>query len=135
MTKTFDFELVSPERKLISEPAWQVSIPGEEGVFGVRAQHTSLVASVKPGVVEIWKQEGDKPQRIFVAGGFADVSATNCSVLAEEAIAVEDLDKSKLEQDLSNLNDDLKMADDKVAQNRIKTQIAITKAKINALDT
>ncbi len=81
----FDFELVSPEKKLLSEKAWQVTIPGEEGTFGVRAGHSSLVSYIRPGVVEVIFNQGDEPKKIKVQGGFADVTATNCTILAEEA--------------------------------------------------
>jgi len=84
----FDFELVSPERKLMSEKAWQVTIPGEMGNFGVRAGHSSLVSAIRPGVVEIVENEGDAPTKIFIAGGFADVTAMNCTILAEQAINI-----------------------------------------------
>ncbi len=108
---TFNFELVSPEKILVSEPAWQVIIPGEEGYFGVRVGHMSLIAAIKPGVVEITAKEGDAPKKIFIAGGFADVTAKNCTILAEQALNIADLDTVAIEQDIANLNEDLKAAD------------------------
>jgi F-type H+-transporting ATPase subunit epsilon len=102
-TTTFNFELVSPDKILVSEPAWQVVIPGEEGYFGVRAGHMSLIAAVRPGVVEITKKEGDAPEKIFIAGGFADVTAANCTILAEQAVNVNDLDAATIESDLAKL--------------------------------
>jgi len=84
-TNTFHFELVSPEKKLLSESVWQVVIPGEEGYFGVRAGHMSLLASLKPGVVDVYANENDAPRRIVISGGFADVTANNCILLVEQA--------------------------------------------------
>lgn len=104
---TFNFELVSPDRILVSEPAWQVVIPGEEGYFGVRAGHMSLIAAVRPGVVEVYKTEGAAPEKIFIAGGFADVTAANCTVLAEQAVNVNDLNAADIEAELKNLRDQL----------------------------
>ena len=78
MTNTFNFELVSPEQKLISEQAYQVTIPGEEGDVGVRAGHMALVMTVRPGVVEVIRTEDGTKEKIFIAGGFADISQTNC---------------------------------------------------------
>lgn len=100
---TFNFELVSPDKILVSEPAWQVVIPGEEGYFGVRAGHMSLIAAIRPGVVEITKSEGATPERIFIAGGFADVTAANCTILAEQAVNVNELDAAQIDAELSNL--------------------------------
>src|SRR5690242_3392329 len=96
--QTFNFELVSPEKILVSEPAWQVVVPGEEGYFGVRAGHMSLIAAIRPGVVEVWANEASAPQKIFIAGGFADVTANNCSILAEQAVNVNEIDAASVQK-------------------------------------
>jgi F-type H+-transporting ATPase subunit epsilon len=129
----FDFELVSPERKLMSEKAWQVTIPGYEGDFGVRAGHASVVSNIRPGVVEIVSNEGDTPTKIFIAGGFADVTATNCTVLAEEATMLSDLDQSEIEKDVSDLESKLSAANDAVETIRYTKQLTLAKAKLTAV--
>lgn len=126
--KTFNFELVSPEAKLISEPAWQVVIPGEEGHMGVRAGHHALVATIRPGVVEVWKTQGDKPQKIFIAGGFADVTADNLTVLAEEAEDITDKSAADFEKEIFDLNDDLNVAKD-LEKSKIERQISYAEIK------
>lgn len=130
--QTFNFELVSPERILVSEPAWQVVIPGEEGYFGVRAGHMSLIAAIRPGVVEVYKAEGAAPERIFIAGGFADVTGANCSVLAEQAVNVNDIDAAAVQQDINNLNDDLKIATDVADKAVIHKKLQIATLKLQA---
>lgn len=128
------FELVSPEKKLISEPVYLAEMPGDEGVFGVMAGHCGLVSSLSAGVVKLRKSEGSNDvRRIFIAGGFADVTPEHCCVLAEEAIAVEDLDKDSLEQLLRDLNDDLTLLVEPADIRRTKEKIAVTKAKIVAV--
>lgn len=129
---TFTFELVSPERKLISGPAKMVVIPGEEGDFGVLPGHSALVATIRPGVVEI-TMDGEATQRIFIAGGFADVSPSNCTVLAEEAVNVSDLNKSDLEQTIRNLTEDLTLTKDELERARISRKLALTRAKLQGL--
>ena len=131
--QTFNFELVSPERILVSEPAWQVVIPGEEGYFGVRAGHMSLIAAIKPGVVEVYKTEGAAPEKIFIAGGFADVTASNCTVLAEQATNVADLNAETIQQDINNLNDDLKMANDNTEKSVVQKKLEIANLKLQAV--
>ena len=132
-TKTFQIELVSPEQLLASEEATMVVIPGEAGDFGVLADHAPLLSSIRPGVVTITSPDGSV-KRLFVAGGFADVSGKTCSVLAEEAVNVNDLDKTKLDEALKNLQDDLGFsADDVVKKARVLNDIEITKAKIAAI--
>lgn len=129
----FDFELVSPERKLMSEKAWQVTIPGQEGDFGVRANHSSIVSFIRPGVVEVVSNEGAAPAKIFIAGGFADVTATNCTILAEEAIMLGDLDQADIEGQVAGFEKKLLDAKDEVERIRYTKQLGLAKAKLTAL--
>ncbi len=131
--QTFNFELVSPERKLITAPATMAVIPGEEGDFGVLANHSALVAGIRPGVVQVWLEGANEPQRIFIAGGFADVNAVNCTVLAEEAVNVNDLNQADLEQTIRNLTEDLGLAGEKSEKARISRRLTVAKAKLGAV--
>lgn len=131
--KTFQFELVSPEQVLASEPAYMVTIPGEAGDFGVLADHAPLLSSIRPGVVTIVSPDMTQRQ-LFVAGGFADVNNNVCSVLAEEAVPLAELDAAKVEGEIANLKDDLAFAkDDQVKIQRIYRQIAAAEAKLLAI--
>lgn len=133
MSNVIQFELVSPEEKLVSESVYLAEIPGDDGFFGVMKGHSSLLSSLKPGVVRLQREQGGDKQEIFIAGGFADVNAESCTVLAEDAIPVKDLNKESLEQHLTDLGEDLGMAEEKLDKERIKEKIAITKAKISAV--
>jgi len=130
---TFTFELVSPERKLISGPAKLVVIPGEEGGFGVLPGHSALVASIRAGVVEITMADSEVVQRVFIAGGFADVSPTNCTVLAEEAVNVNDLNQADLEQTIRNLTEDMTLSKDDLERSRVTRKLVLNKAKLQGL--
>ena len=131
--QTFNFELVSPEAKLMSGPAKMVVIPGEEGDFGVLPNHSATISSIRPGVIEIFANDNEDPQRIFVAGGFADVSETNCTVLAEEAVNVKDLNKDDLEQTIRNLSEDVGLAEGEVDKARVRHKLFLAKAKLAAI--
>ena len=96
-----EFELVSPERLLKSEPVDMVVVPGAEGDFGVLPGHSLLIATVRPGVIDIHR-DGAVAEKIFVAGGFAEVSPERCTVLAEEAVPVGDIDRAEAEQRLED---------------------------------
>jgi len=133
MSNVIQFELVSPEEKLISESVYMVEIPGDEGRFGVMNGHCSLLSSLKPGVVRLFKEQGGEAKEIFIAGGFADVADGNCTVLAEEAIPVSDLNKESLEQLLTDLSEDIGMASEKIDKKHIQEKIVLTKAKIAAV--
>lgn len=132
MENKIRFELVSPEEKLISAPMHMAVIPGDEGEMGVLAGHASLVASLRPGVVELYEQAGGEARKIFIAGGFADIGAENCTVLAEEAMPVADLNQEALAQQISNLTEDLNMAKEALDKVRIEKRLALAKAKLSA---
>ena len=85
----FAFSLVSPERELFSGDVDAVVIPGTEGIFEVRAGHAPLMATLSPGMLEV--HQGGKTIRTYVRGGFADVSPSGLTVLAEKAVAEGDL--------------------------------------------
>jgi F-type H+-transporting ATPase subunit epsilon len=125
------FELVSPERLLVSEPVDMVVVPGAEGDFGVLPRHAPLISTLRPGVIRVFAGREVK-ERIFVAGGFAEVTAERCTVLAEEAVPVGDIDAGKLEQELKDLGEDLadaKSDEEKVAiAKRIKVREAMRAA-------
>ncbi len=94
MAGKLHFNLVSPERQLVSEDVDQVDVPGSEGVFGVLPNHAPFMSTMAPGVVRVLN--GGEEKRIFVRGGFADVTPAGLTVLAEEAVFVADLDREEL---------------------------------------
>lgn len=96
MAETLIFELVTPARLVLSQPVEMVVVPGAEGDFGAMPRHAPLISSVRPGVIDVY-QGGKITARIFVAGGFAEVTGERCTVLAEEAIAVDDLDAATVD--------------------------------------
>ena len=131
-TQTIQFELVSPEAKLVSEPVRMAVIPGGEGEFGVLAGHSSLVAVLKPGVIEL-SSEGDHEKQFFIAGGFADVTPEQCTVLAEEAVPVSALDRDALEQQAANLQEDIGIAVADADKARIQKSLDLVNAKLEAV--
>ena len=90
MAETTEFELVSPERLMFSAPAEMVVVPGSEGDFGAMPRHAPMLTVLRPGVIDVY-QDGKISDRIFVAGGFAEVTETRLTVLAEEAVKVSEI--------------------------------------------
>ncbi|CAA7618653.1 ATP synthase epsilon chain [Magnetospirillum sp. LM-5] len=90
MADKIKFELVSPAKLLISSPVDMVIVPGTEGDFGALAQHAPMITTVRPGVIDV-HDGGKVSNRIFVAGGFAEVNEERITVLAEEALPVADI--------------------------------------------
>ena len=100
------FELVSPEKLLLSVSADMIVVPGSEGDFGVMAGHQPPISTLRPGAIEV--HENDKViERIFVAGGFAEVANDRLTVLAEQAMPYAELDRAKLEAQIKDAREDL----------------------------
>lgn len=110
MADPFQFELVSPERLLMSEPVDQVVVPGAEGYFTVLNGHAPFMSVLKPGVVDVTK--GMNTQRIFVRGGFVDVSPSSLTILAEQAIPLDEVDEAMLAQEVKDAEEDVADAKD-----------------------
>jgi F-type H+-transporting ATPase subunit epsilon len=111
---TFHLDLVSPARLVFAGEVTQVDVPGVEGDFGVLAGHAPLVATLKPGVLTVFG--GGEPVRYVVLGGFAEVSTTGLTVLADTAWPVAEADRTlvttrikELEENLAKLNQGAKL--------------------------
>jgi F-type H+-transporting ATPase subunit epsilon len=125
------FQLVAPERLLASAEVDMVVVPGAEGDFGVLPHHSLFMSVLRPGVIETY--EGTQvSERIFVGGGFAEVNERGCTVLAEEALPVAEIDLEQARSRLSDARDDLRDASDDVARARLEREIAIAEAQIAA---
>jgi len=127
MTDHVDFELVSPERLLFSRGVDMVVVPGAEGDFGVLPRHSPLISAIRPGVIKVYEQ-GQVTETIFVADGFAEVTPARCTVLAEQAIAVVDIDRGEAEQQLRDAREDLADAKDEHQRDQAERQIAVAEA-------
>ena len=105
------FELVSPERQLMSGDVAEVVVPGTEGNFTVMPKHAPVLSTLKPGVVDIKGTDG-RETRIFVRGGFAEVNPRGLTVLAEQAIPLAELSPELLAQEIRNAEEDVADAGD-----------------------
>ncbi|SIT57494.1 ATP synthase epsilon chain [Mesorhizobium prunaredense] len=119
MPEAFQFELVSPERLLVSEQVEAVVIPGAEGEMTVMAHHAPVMTTIKPGVVTVKTAEG-RAERYVVFGGFADIVPAGCTLLAESAVAVGDIDRADLARRIQEAREDV--ADAKDDETRSKAE-------------
>lgn len=133
MADQVQFELVSPERLLLSELVDMVVVPGSEGDFGVLPGHAPLVSTVRPGVIETYAGKSVK-DRIFVAGGFAEVTRERCTVLAEEATPVADLDRATIEAAARTAREDLGLAKNTAERAAAERAVGIAEAKLAVLE-
>ncbi|MDE1938993.1 MAG: F0F1 ATP synthase subunit epsilon [Alphaproteobacteria bacterium] len=109
MTDKIAFDLVSPERLLLSEEAEMVTVPGTEGDMGVMAGHMPLISTLRQGVIDV-KGGTNGDERFYVIGGFVEISPNKLTVLAEEAVPVAELDAAALDQRIKSAEEDLSLA-------------------------
>jgi F-type H+-transporting ATPase subunit epsilon len=123
MVDKISFDVVSPERLLISDEADMVTVPGSEGDFGVLAGHMPLISTLRPGVIDIKGGVVSGDTRFFVLGGFAEVNPTKLTILAEDATPMASIDAVALEQRIRNTEEDLGLAKTEADRARVADQI------------
>jgi F-type H+-transporting ATPase subunit epsilon len=116
------FELVSPERLLISAEVQQVTVPGTDGLFTVLPDHAPVLSTLRPGVIDVVTAEGTA-ERIFVRGGFAEVNNLGLTVLAEVAIPLSELDSETLEAQVRDAEEDVADAKDDETRRRAQESL------------
>ncbi len=126
------FELVTPERLLLSEEADMVVVPGGAGDFGVLPRHAPLISTVRPGTIRLHEGAG-APRAVFVAGGFVEVTPERCTVLAEEAMPLAELDRAAVERELREAREDAADTQDERRRAAAERRAAIAEAKLAEL--
>ena len=126
------FELVSPSRLLFSGDVASVTIPGTEGEMGIYPGHAPVLATLKPGVVTVYKDDG-ATDRIFVKGGMAEVNPAGLTLLAEVAIPVSELNAGTLASQIKDLEDDVGDAKSDEARRKASENLEHLKALQSAI--
>ncbi len=116
MADKLQFELVSPEKLLLSEPVGMVIVPGTEGNFGVLPGHALFISTVRPGVIDVYEDK-TVSERIFVSGGFAEVTPERCTVLADNVQDCSDVTQADAQAKLAAAK---KQMDDAITEDQKK---------------
>ena len=127
----FHFDLVGPERLLFSGEVDQVDVPGSEGDFGVLAGHAPLIAMLRPGILTIYA-DGTQT-RAMITGGFAEANPNGLTVLADFAMPAEEVDRSVLEGQIKDLEEDVADASEGPVRDRAAHRLDQLKAVQAAL--
>ncbi|MBS0235154.1 MAG: F0F1 ATP synthase subunit epsilon [Proteobacteria bacterium] len=122
MAGTFRFELVSPERVLMSVDAEQVVVPGNDGDFTVLAGHAPVISTLLPGILDV--TAGSMRKRLFVKSGFAEVDPSRLTVLAEKAFDVDELSAATIAEELKSAEAELAVAKDDSSKRMADTLIS-----------
>src|SRR5947208_341941 len=115
MADRVQFELVTPERLIVSTEVEMVVVPGTEGNFGVLPGHSPLISTLRPGTVDIYENRVIT-ERIFVASGIAEVTPDRVTVLADEAMAPDALDRAALDRELTEIEGNLPSLRDQIGR-------------------
>ena len=92
---TLDLEVITPSGSIFNGPVTSVTVPGEEGEFGVLAQHVALTTLLKAGVIDIIKEDGKK-ESIVVNWGVVQVTNNTVTVLVDGAVAIRGDNESEI---------------------------------------
>jgi F-type H+-transporting ATPase subunit epsilon len=146
MPDRVQFELVTPERLMLSTEVEMVVVPGTEGNFGVLPGHSPLISTIRPGMIDIYQTRAAISERIFVVGGIAEVTPERCTVLAEEAVPPGELDRGAIEAELQVIEGNLPSLREQVGRaadadrdrlaaelRSLERQQAVAHAKLQAL--
>ena len=146
MPDLVQFELVSPERLILSTEVEMVVVPGTEGNFGVLAGHAPLISTIRPGMIEIYETRPTVSERIFVVSGIAEVTPERCTVLADEAMSPDSLDRATIEAELQTVEGNLPSLRDDLGRaagpererlaaelRQLERQVSVARAKLQAL--
>ncbi len=119
MADNFNFELVSPERLLLSEKVSEVVIPATDGEMTVMANHAPVMTTIKPGVVSV-KSVSGQVTKYVVFGGFADIIPSGCTLLAESAVPLTELNRESLTRRIEAARADIDKTDNHENKTRLE---------------
>lgn len=124
----FQFDLVSPERRLASVQATEVQIPGAEGDMTAMEGHAPTITTLRPGILKAVSADGTKA--FIVTGGFAEITATGVSVLAERAVPVEEATPALMDSLVAEVRETAGSADDADATDKIVADMMAVRAAV-----
>lgn len=114
---TFQLEFVSPEKLLLSRPVEMAVLPAAEGEMGILPGHAPMIVALRGGVISV-QENGQTTERLYVAGGFAEVTPTRVTILADEATPVDQIARGDAEQRIAEAEKALAEAQDATPEKR-----------------
>ena len=127
MEATISFDLVSPEQLVFNDKAGMVIVPGKEGDIGVLPGHSKFLSSLRSGRVMVYGEDKQLLKSFFLSGGFVEINPEKCIVLAEEVFEMSNLNKTVIEKQMQELENETSVES--------KKQYLIAKSKIEALES
>ena len=127
MEATISFDLVSPEQLVFNDKVGMIIVPGKEGDIGVLPGHSKFLSSLRSGRVMVYGEDKQLLKSFFLSGGFVEINSEKCIVLAEEVLEMSNLDKTTIEKQIQELENE--------ESDESKKLYLIAKSKIEALES
>ncbi|SVD27772.1 uncharacterized protein METZ01_LOCUS380626 [marine metagenome] len=127
MEATISFDLVSPEQLVFNDKVGMIIVPGKEGDIGVLPGHSKFLSSLRSGRVMVYGEDKQLLKSFFLSGGFVEINPEKCIVLAEEVLEMSNLDKTTIEKQIQELENE--------ESDESKKLYLIAKSKIEALES
>ena len=127
MEATISFDLVSPEQLVFNDKAGMIIVPGKEGDIGVLPGHSKFLSSLRAGRVMVYGEDKQLLKSFFLSGGFVEINPEKCIVLAEEVLEMSNLDKTTIEKQIQELENE--------ESDESKKLYLIAKSQIEALES
>jgi F-type H+-transporting ATPase subunit epsilon len=125
LAPSFRFEIVTPEKTVVSSAERAVLLPGVDGNMTILGRHAPMVIALEAGIVALFRDEKTPPQEFFISGGFVDVNTDHCIVLAPQAKPIESLNADTLRDQIARLDVDLEATEDETARKTLSDKIAL----------
>ncbi len=129
----FDFQLVSPERILFQGQATMVVLPATSGLIGILAGHAPTIITLTKGIIDVYTN-GHVAHRLFVGGGFANITETSCLTMADDAISVEDLMEADIEQYIKEVETAIENSIIEEEKEALRRTAAIERSKLDTIE-
>ena len=127
MEATISFDLVSPEQLVFNDKVGMIIVPGKEGDIGVLPGHSKFLSSLRSGRVMVYGEDKQLLKSFFHSGGFVEINPEKCIVLADEVLEMSNLDKTTIEKQIQELENE--------ESDESKKLYLIAKSKIEALES
>jgi F-type H+-transporting ATPase subunit epsilon len=134
MVETVLFEIVTPAKLMLSREVHLVVVPGEGGNIGILPRHAPLLASLRPGTIDIHDEKMKVVEQIFVEQGFVDITPERCTVLAEEAVPVQEITRDFAEERLRRATDKRTKAGSAGERSGAEREVREAQAMVDAVD-
>lgn len=123
MGETIHIELITPSEVMVSEDVAKVIVPNDPDDLAVLPRRAPMLAHLRAGLVSLLNEKNKPIKRIVVSSGFVDIKNDICTIVTEEAIPFEDIDRGSVAQRLTDYKRRVKAATSPEMRDELRGQI------------